>query len=188
MQNNQQDQGQLSQTFLLHPELTPPISSIHLSSSPPRQLCSVPQWCYFCWEPAPAGPAGLSLADRGRHRAAAPASTGPAAEGGPSLMSLRAPHTEPAGMIYWAWSVGRWQCWRLREWDEFFRCSHQLTDKLSSIYLRSNIPIYSRSRRDSRKNSISIFWLTHISSDDPAANIEFHPKTKPKNHETLKFN
>lgn len=48
MQHNPQAQGQLRQTFLLHPKLTLPIRSLHLSASPPRQLCSVPQWCYFC--------------------------------------------------------------------------------------------------------------------------------------------
>lgn len=116
MRFNPQHQGHVSQTFQLDAEWTLSICSIHLSASRPCQLRSVQQWCYCCWASAPAGLAGLSLAGRGRHRAE-PASTGPAAEGGPSLMSLGAPHTEPAGMIYCAWSVVWWQRWRSKEQD-----------------------------------------------------------------------
>lgn len=80
------------------------ICPIHPWVSPPCQVWSLQWLCCCCWAPAPAGLAGLLPAGRGRHRAA-PAAAEPAAEGGPSPMSLWALHSEPAKMTYSAWST-----------------------------------------------------------------------------------
>lgn len=170
MEHNPQHQGYLSQTFQLHPELTLPIRSIHLPASP-SVLCA--WWCYCCWEPAPAGLAGLLPAGRGRHGAVVAA-----ADGRPSLMSLWAPHTEPAGMVYCAWSVGA-----EGQGSKIQKCPLDAHSNLlmnSAQFIYTVIFWYTHTRGGTRKSSISLFWLTHISSDDTATNIETHHKKTSK--------
>lgn len=78
--------------------------------SPPCPLWLLRWWCCCCWAPAPAVLAGLQPAGRGRRRGE-PARAEPAAEAGPSLMSLLARHSEPAEMTYSAWCAENLQYW-----------------------------------------------------------------------------
>ena len=79
-------------------------SPSHLWASPPCRPRSLPWLCCCSGAPAPAGLAELQPAGRERNRSA-PAAAGPAAERSPSLMSLSAPHSEPAEMTLAWWRI-----------------------------------------------------------------------------------